>query len=1082
MKKWKFFFGILFVWLPSVALGQTEYWALTLTDSLSCVVEKTYLNKTTEGLYGCSTTVHYIDGFGRALQDVTVFGTPDNAYDFISSYSYDYRGRLCREYVPFSDVDYTVRGAYRPSRSPDCFGTDKSYSYTAYSYEAAPWGRVAKVTKAGAQSHQSGSGVVTTYGLNGEGEVRLFRAMRDGTLVSDGYYGAGKLQKTTVVDEVGDTVVSYTDNRGVEVMSAAVSADGRVETYSVHDDCGRLRWVISPEGVKRLGDGVDAAVLSSYAYRYDYDVLGRLVEKRLPGDGAVYYVYDGRDRLVLSQDGEQRKSGRWDYILYDRQNRPVEEGEVVLSGKSREGLQSEAWDSVGYVPPGTREAYRYTLYDSYEGNGTVVPHAFDDSSGYSSACHALVTGRLTAVKERVLGSDDWITTTYYYDAEGQLLQEVSENSVGGMSRKDMSYDMPGRLLWSRERHSDGLGEEHVLEWSTGYDMYGRQMGVIMSLDSLRPYSEMYDYDLRSGFRTRVVTGGYTVSESYDIRGWLAGLSGNRFFEELSYLPDGSICKVRWSHGGDTLGYEYSYDGYGRLSGATMPEAAAAHSYEERGILYDGNGNILSLQRTAAGTIVDDLSYSYSGNRLASLTENIRAVPEGDVYGGGSQATMGYSYDSNGNLLEDERRGLLFGYNGLGLLETVSGTGGSLQARYRWLADGTKLGVRDGSGENGYDYAGSFVYRVSGGERELEGVLWEGGVIRLDSTGKQVPRYFIRDHLGSVRVVVENGVVVERNDYYPFGARHERGDYVESDNRYKYNGKEEQLTGGLGWLDYGARMYDAGIGRWWSVDPLGEEYAHLSPYNYCSNIPNLLVDPTGSYLTHYVDENYNVLLQTDDGSDDVVMVPNFRMDFFMSVLNASRWDEWRLNSLGWNQYWKDEFGLAARQLTDSELTLADMFHSTWARNNAIAYFLKPNIGNALKLGISESLSQWTDPELVVAGLSAGITGLANVANVPKAVSEGNYLLYQGLDDMGNVRYIGITSRPLQVRFREHLNSKTPRADLQYEPIKGYENLLKLDARINEQKFINLYRMEKHGGTLYNKINSIAPKYWKQYGIK
>ena len=590
-------------------------------------------------------------------------------------------------------------------------------------------------------------------------------------------------------------------------------------------------------------------------------------------------------------------------------------------------------------------------------------------------------------------------TAYYYDAEGHLLQEVSENSVGGMSRRDLSYDMPGRLLWSRGRHSDGLGVEHVLEWSTGYDMYGRQMGVIVSLDSLRPYSEMYDYDLRSGFRTRVVTGGYTVSESYDIRGWLAGLSGNRFFEELSYLPDGSICKVRWSHGGDTLGYEYSYDGYGRLSGATMPEAAAAHSYEERGILYDGNGNILSLQRTAAGTIVDDLSYSYSGNRLASLTENIRAVPEGDVYGGGSQATMGYSYDSNGNLLEDERRGLLFGYNGLGLLETVSGTGGSLQARYRWLADGTKLGVRDGSGENGYDYAGSFVYRVSGGERELEGVLWEGGVIRLDSTGKQVARYFIRDHLGSVRVVVENGVVVERNDYYPFGARHERGDYVESDNRYKYNGKEEQLTGGLGWLDYGARMYDAGIGRWWSVDPLGEEYAHLSPYNYCSNIPNLLVDPTGSYLTHYVDENYNVLLQTDDGSDDVVMVPDFRMDFFMSVLNASRWDEWRLNSLGWNQYWKDEFGLAARQLTDSELTLADMFHSTWARNNAIAYFLKPNIGNALKLGISESLSQWTDPELVVAGLSAGIMGLQmglnNLAESPsvKPYTKSNLQLGQ-----------------------------------------------------------------------------------------
>ena len=61
-------------------------------------------------------------------------------------------------------------------------------------------------------------------------------------------------------------------------------------------------------------------------------------------------------------------------------------------------------------------------------------------------------------------------TAYYYDAEGHLLQEVSENSVGGMSRRDLSYDMPGRLLWSRGRHSDGLGVEHVLEWSTGYDM------------------------------------------------------------------------------------------------------------------------------------------------------------------------------------------------------------------------------------------------------------------------------------------------------------------------------------------------------------------------------------------------------------------------------------------------------------------------------------------------------------------------------------------------------------------------------------------------------------------------------------
>ncbi|MCG5005363.1 hypothetical protein L0M91_21525, partial [Odoribacter splanchnicus] len=46
------------------------------------------------------------------------------------------------------------------------------------------------------------------------------------------------------------------------------------------------------------------------------------------------------------------------------------------------------------------------------------------------------------------------------------------------------------------------------------------------------------------------------------------------------------------------------------------------------------------------------------------------------------------------------------------------------------------------------------------------------------------------------------------------------DYAQSTNRWKYNGKELQTTGDLGYLDYGARMYDTGLGRWFSVDPAG----------------------------------------------------------------------------------------------------------------------------------------------------------------------------------------------------------------------------------------------------------------------
>lgn len=63
----------------------------------------------------------------------------------------------------------------------------------------------------------------------------------------------------------------------------------------------------------------------------------------------------------------------------------------------------------------------------------------------------------------------------------------------------------------------------------------------------------------------------------------------------------------------------------------------------------------------------------------------------------------------------------------------------------------------------------------------------------------------------------------------------------------------------------------------------------------------------------------------------------------------------------------------------------------------------------------------------------------------------------------------------IRFGEHLNLKTPRALLQYNVI-DY-GLTKQEARVMEQLFINKYGLEN----LYNKINSIAPKFWSSYNI-
>lgn len=90
----------------------------------------------------------------------------------------------------------------------------------------------------------------------------------------------------------------------------------------------------------------------------------------------------------------------------------------------------------------------------------------------------------------------------------------------------------------------------------------------------------------------------------------------------------------------------------------------------------------------------------------------------------------------------------------------------------------------------------------------------------------------------------------KRGYYPFGLKHKGYNDVVSANvnsvasKYDYQGKENQEELGLNWHDFGARNYDASLGRWMNIDPLSEEFYSYSPYNAMMNNPIGYIDPDG----------------------------------------------------------------------------------------------------------------------------------------------------------------------------------------------------------------------------------------------
>lgn len=667
-------------------------------------------------------------------------------------------------------------------------------------------------------------------------------------------------------------VTSATDLTGVNSSSYVVMGAGSLSLKP---------GFVGVAGFSASTIGYTQTTLDALAFYYEYDNDGRLIKKKAPGMAPIYYAYDERDRLVAVQDGNQRKLGRWMYYRYDELNRNIESGLLANNVTDQATMQARidaAYKTGGYTwfdkESGT--AYTTTSYPKPTTDGTLTPlsyiwydyyptgaPAFDRTKAYADSS-SRVLGLITQVKVRTIDdipnqTASWSTKAIYYDADGQAIQGVSDGTILGNSAKmtvSSKLGWRGQLQEVKEVQTFGTTTTTMLRTYNYYDN-----GVLNSLTACynggtTTTLASYTYDDLGRVKEKLI-GNASQSQryAYNIRGWLTQINdpnsaagSDLFALKLAYeTPEagttaaaqyaGNISSATWqSRTSATVAtpkktYGYTYDALNRLTSSDFVGGSSATSLEEKGITYDLNGNILTLNRTDAAGAATSYSYTYNGNQLASVT---------------SSKSGSYTYDDNGNMVTDGRKGMTFTYNPLNLISTVKETGKTMTLYNLYDATGKRLATVNPDGTTTY-YHGSMVYsKPATGIVALKYALHDEGMVMANGTYQ----YLLKDNQGNVRVAYTNNAgqvqVVQSTDYYPYGMPH--GVMNADKNPYLYTGKElqNQLVGTqpLNLMDYGARYYDYELGRWHSMDPLADKFNSLSSYVFCGNNPIGLVDNNG----------------------------------------------------------------------------------------------------------------------------------------------------------------------------------------------------------------------------------------------
>jgi len=617
---------------------------------------------------------------------------------------------------------------------------------------------------------------------------------------------------------------------------------------------------------------------------FSYDALGRQSSRTTPDDGLTKYIYDKNNNLLFSQDANQRSRGTNIYTFrnYDGLNRLLSLGETQIGSPNPvfETLDTSEADFVGY----NNEMLTVNVYDSLAyGSDSIFSNVPTDY--YVIGVRNNTKGALVATAYKTNLSDSWSYKFYRYDARGRVIKMW--HYIDGLGWKTMLYNYNSQNQVTYLNYSPSTNENKLYKYS--YDSTARLMDVsiftgIVSEEMEEDYpGEYFSYASYAYNRNsqildyKINNGSLGFEYEYNNRNWVQkfrenypSYSQNIFSYYLRYLPNGNVRNtVHWGIYDTLLGnnsnlvYTYIYDKSNRLLKANRDSSSITNSHDIS-MSYDNDGNVLSLKRYGSNeNIIDNLTYSYYVN-----TNKINMVSGQDAQ---------YTYDAAGNMTGDTRdpddvkQDLKYDHRNLltGMRVVKKSVGGdgyeTYQLMYNYDEAGNRVRKRvyfyqgedptpvfeEDDMTGSWDLVGDeyYVRDVSGKEiavyhsYDLDhwNVWGTDNVGKINANGDKF--FYIKDHLGSVRVVLNSSnQIVSAIDYDCWGYPLENRSYQSDNIEYKFTGKQRDAETGYDY--FGARYYDARIGRWGGVEPLLEKYISYSPYQYGLLNPIKMADAGG----------------------------------------------------------------------------------------------------------------------------------------------------------------------------------------------------------------------------------------------